>query len=148
MDLNSYIKGSDLVNNLARDAADNNLPLEFVRMKDFEGELDARNFWISIDCLLVLSRADNSPNVIHEAKSFGVPIVGNKLGGIAELLDPDFDFLVANSGVRAYEIQKYLQDLYFSANFNERLLNMKNQFDEYVSHSIEGHLDYYEFILH
>ena len=148
MDLNSYIKGSDLVNNLARDAADNNLPLEFVRMKDFEGEFGARDFWNSIDCLLVLSRADNSPNVIHEAKSFGVPIVGNKLGGIAELLDPDFDFLVANSGVRAYEIQKYLQDLYFSANFNERLLNMKNQFDEYVSHSIEGHLDYYEFILH
>ncbi len=147
MDLNSYIKGSDLVHNLAREAADNNLPLEFVRMKDFEGELDARDFWNSIDCLLVLSRADNSPNVIHEAKSFGVPVVGNKLGGIAELLDPDFDFLVANSEVRAYEIQRYLEDLFFSADFNERLLNMKDRFNEYVSHSIEGHLDYYEFMI-
>ena len=147
MDLNSYIKGGDLVHNLAKEAADKNLPLDFVRLKDFKGELDNRDFWNLVDCLLVLSRADNSPNVIHEAKSFGVPIIGNNLGGITELLDPDFDFLIANSGVHAYEIQKYLQDLYFSANFNDRLLKMKDQFDEYVSHSIEGHLDYYEFMI-
>ena len=147
MDLHSYIKGGDIVKKLAIEVAGSRLPLEFVIMKDFEGHLGAEKFWGTIDCLLVLSRADNSPNVIHEAKLFGIPVIGSKLGGITELLDPDFDYLVAGPDVSAIEIQEYLKALYSSSEFEERLAAMKKKFDSYVENSIESHLDYYDFIL-
>ena len=53
-------------------------------------------FWREIDYLLALSRADNSPNVIHESKVAGVPIIGTNIGGIPELLNPSFDFVFEN----------------------------------------------------
>ena len=147
MDLNSYIKGGDIVKRLVAEVAESQLPIEFVRMKDFESDTGVEKFWESIDCLLVLSRADNSPNVIHEAKNFGIPVVGSTLGGITELLDPDFDYLVDGPAIRAIEIQKYLNSLYFSVEFYEKQLAMKIKFKTYVENSLDWHLDYYEFIL-
>lgn len=147
MDLHSYIKGGDIVKQLAIEVEESQLPLEFVKMKDFEGHIGAEKFWETIDCLLVLSRADNSPNVIHEAKNFGIPVIGSKLGGITELLDPDFDYLVAGPDVSAIEIQEHLKALYSSSGYEEKLAAMKKRFDSYVKNSIELHLDYYNFIL-
>lgn len=147
MDLHSYIKGGDIVKQLANEVTERRLPLEFVKMKDFEGVTGAERFWESIDCLLVLSRADNSPNVIHEAKNFGIPVVGSMLGGITELLDPDFDYLVDGLDISAIEIQEYLKALYSSSEFREKLSAMKERFNTYVESSIESHLDYYDFIL-
>ena len=116
-------------------------------MKDFKGKNAVKDFWGSIDCLLVLSRADNSPNVIHEAKNFGIPIVGNSVGGITELLDPNFDFLVNDTELRAEQIYSYLKNLNFSTDFVERQSRMKRKFDDYVGLSIEEHLNFYKFIL-
>jgi glycosyltransferase involved in cell wall biosynthesis len=42
----------------------------------------------------VLSRADNSPNVIHEAKILGIPVIATSVGGITELLNKNYDFLI------------------------------------------------------
>lgn len=147
MDLNSYIKGGDIVKQLATETTERQLPLEFVKMKDFEGATGTKGFWQSIDCLLVLSRADNSPNVIHEAKNFGIPVIGSMLGGITELLDPDFDYLVEGLDISAIEIQDYLKALYSSSEFKEKQAAMKEKFNTYVGNSIELHLDYYNFIL-
>jgi len=147
MDTNSYIKGGDLVDKLKVESKKNQLPLEYVSMRDYEGENLVENFWGSIDCLLVLSRADNSPNVIHEAKNFGIPIVGNAVGGITELLDPNFDFLVNHTKLRAEQIYSYLENLNFSADFVERQSRMMRKFDDYVGPSIEEHLNLYKFIV-
>ena len=54
------------------------------------GRMD--KFYSSIDILLVLSRMDNSPNVIHEAHSIGIPVIATKIGGISELLNDEFDW--------------------------------------------------------
>jgi len=147
MDVDSYIKGGDIVKQLVTEVTESQLPFEFVKMKDFEANTGAEKFWESIDCLLVLSRADNSPNVIHEAKHFGIPVVGSMLGGIAELLDPDFDYLVDGPDVSAIEIQEYLSALYSSSEFKEKLAVMKERFNTYVENSIDSHLEYYNFIL-
>jgi glycosyltransferase involved in cell wall biosynthesis len=147
MDVDSYIKGGDIVKQLVTEVTESQIPFEFVKMKDFEGDIGTEKFWESIDCLLVLSRADNSPNVIHEAKHFGIPVVGSMLGGITELLDPDFDYLVDGSEVSAVEIQEYLNALYSSPEFKEKLAAMKETFNSYVENSIDSHLEYYGFIL-
>jgi len=147
MDPSSFIKGGDLVNSLKSEIGQNQLPLEFVSMKDFEGPTSEEDFWGSIDCLLVLSRAENSPNVIHEAKNFGIPVVGNALGGITELLDPDFDYLVQNTEIRTEQIHRYLENLYHSVDFREKQSRMTTKFNNYVGYSIEEHLNFYRFIL-
>jgi len=147
MEINSFIKGGDLVDKVKIESKENQLPLEYINMKDFKGENAVKNFWGSIDCLLVLSRADNSPNVIHEAKNVGSPVVGNSVGGITELLDPNFDFLVYDTELRAEQIYSYLKNLNFSTDFVERQSRMKRKFDDYVGLSIEEHLNFYKFIL-
>jgi glycosyltransferase involved in cell wall biosynthesis len=51
-------------------------------------------FWNLIDYLLVPSVLDNSPNVIHEAKILGIPVIATKVGGIGELLNLHYDYEV------------------------------------------------------
>jgi glycosyltransferase involved in cell wall biosynthesis len=148
MDLDSFIKGGDIVERLRDESKQNHLPLDFVSMKTFHGENREKEFWRSIDCLLVMSRADNSPNVIHEAKSFGIPVVANALGGITELLDSDYDYYVKDLEITSMEIQLFLQSLYSSADFDEKQLRMKNKFKDYIESSLNEHINLYRFILH
>jgi glycosyltransferase involved in cell wall biosynthesis len=83
MDPNSYIKGGDIIQQVQSclPASDYSI----IYLSKFAKEEQAQ-FWEQIDCLFVPSRADNSPNVIHEAKSLGIPVVASKTGGIPEIL--------------------------------------------------------------
>ena len=147
MDTNSFIKGGDFVNKLRIDSIKSQTPLKYESMNEFVGEQSADNFWSSIDCLLVLSRADNSPNVIHEAKNFGIPVIGNAVGGIVELLDPDFDFVAHLAELRVEQIYSYLQNLNLSPDYVDRQSKMLEKFHDYVGASIEEHLNLYKAIL-
>jgi glycosyltransferase involved in cell wall biosynthesis len=84
MDPSSFIKGGDIIQEILHSPLGINF--EFLYLKDFSRNGQASDFWEQIDCLLVPSRADNSPNVIHEAKSLQIPIIASKVGGIPELL--------------------------------------------------------------
>jgi len=68
-------------------------------------------FWGRIDYLLVPSRQDNSPNVIHEAKMAGVPVIASSVGGIPELLTPGVDHLFDVSVLEASYIANLIRDL-------------------------------------
>jgi glycosyltransferase involved in cell wall biosynthesis len=86
------IKGGDLISELTSAIKIEDIPWEIVFLQDyFENTI---NFWNSIDCLLVPSRADNSPNVIHEAKNFGIPVIATNVGGISELLSKNYDISI------------------------------------------------------
>ena len=61
--------------------------------------------------MLVLSVADNSPNVIHEAKYFGIPIIGSNVGGIPELLDPDNDYAIESNSNQFFELESLLKSI-------------------------------------
>ena len=145
MDTNSYIKGGDLTSKLAKIAKEKKLPLEFLLMKDVIRETNSyKKFWGQIDYLFVPSRADNSPNVIHEAKKLGIPVIASKIGGISELLTEEFDvgieiedlnldqlinILISASKNKIYEINREIMTLKFS---------------DYVSGSLHKHIELYK----
>lgn len=86
----SYVKYGDLLQELI---SDNEFQrnYEILYLRDFsESENKLSNFWKEIDILLSLSRADNSPNSILEARSLQIPILSSNIGGIPELLG-EFD---------------------------------------------------------
>ena len=97
IDKSSPLKGSDHILKIMDLLQGERVAFQLKQLSQYsktkEGYLD---FWREIDCLLVLSRADNSPNVIHESKIAGVPIIGTNIGGIPELLNPSFDFIFEN----------------------------------------------------
>ncbi len=89
---NSWIKGSDFLQALIKESRRCETSFEFIYMSDFEdSESTNSNFWREIDFLLVPSRMDNSPNVIHEARINGVPVIASAVGGITELLSHETD---------------------------------------------------------
>jgi glycosyltransferase involved in cell wall biosynthesis len=66
-------------------------------MSEISDELVERKFWQEIDFLLVPSIIDNSPNVIHEAKIRKIPVIATQVGGITELIDPEFDIEITQN---------------------------------------------------
>lgn len=95
MDRFSPLKGFQNVNTLEKYLSNNCFPFEIRYLADYAQQIERKqDFWLDIDYLLVLSNADNSPNVIHEAKIHGVPVIGSNVGGIPELLNSAYDFCV------------------------------------------------------
>lgn len=95
VDPKSFVKGGDrlhLVDSLIRE---NNLNIEFKDLRNYsENSFSKSEFWNHIDYLLITSRSENSPNIIFEAKGFGVPVLATDVGGIRELLNLDYDLLL------------------------------------------------------
>jgi hypothetical protein len=92
IDIKSPLKGGDILPSLMQLINENNLAVDIKFLIDYKS--NPKTFWEEIDYLLVISRQDNSPNVIHESKSFGIPIIGTNVGGIPELLNLDYDFII------------------------------------------------------
>jgi glycosyltransferase involved in cell wall biosynthesis len=58
------------------------------------GFVNPKDLFSNIDVLIVPSIwNDTAPLVIHEAFSFGIPVIGSKLGGITELVTPEVGWL-------------------------------------------------------
>lgn len=87
MDPESYIKGGDIIERLQTNYSVQKNNVLFVNLKDATKTID--DFWGKIDLLLVPSRADNSPNVILEAKSLNIPVLASSVGGIPEMMQND-----------------------------------------------------------
>jgi glycosyltransferase involved in cell wall biosynthesis len=105
------------------------------------------HFWRDIDFLIVPSRFDNSPNVIHEAKSLGIPVIGAKVGGIVELLDPVTDFLIDIPEMNAQflvEKKEILINILFNKN---NVLKSQSRFKNWSKQSTLKHIELYENIL-
>jgi glycosyltransferase involved in cell wall biosynthesis len=111
-DKNSPLKGGNIISEVQRSLKTQNSQIEIVYLADIT-DSDTKNldFWSQIDYLLVLSVADNSPNVIHEAKYFGIPIIGSNVGGIPELLDPNNDYIIESNGNQISELESLLKSI-------------------------------------
>ena len=144
MSKHSYIKGGDITSNLHKLVLERKLPIEIIYLSDFTNRENlTSDFWSQIDYLLVPSRADNSPNVIHEAKLLGIPVIASSIGGIAELLTPDFDVPIADELLNEEGILKILMGARHQD--NRGLQNsMIIQFNEYVRDSVPSHIKVYE----
>lgn len=113
-DKNSPLKGNNLVLDLKELLNSKGIPSRVIYLSDYQTENRSESFWASIDFLLVLSIADNSPNVIHEAKLLGIPVIATKVGGIPELSSEPYDLIVtidSNMNDTIFDfLENYLQN--------------------------------------
>jgi glycosyltransferase involved in cell wall biosynthesis len=140
-DPNSYIKGGDLVHQLEQNSEICEL-FEFIYLVNFQVE-QTNKFWLSIDILLVPSRIDNSPNVIHEAKSLGIPILGSNVGGIPELLTLESDILVEVDNLTSdFLIENYSRILSLTEK-SRGLREDGSSFQQWSNDSLAKHIELY-----
>ena len=85
---------------------------------------------------------DNSPNVIHEAKQLGIAVIGTLVGGITELLDPDFDVLIEPKDLSARNILFHLEERESRRKIVSREA-MELKFFEYLNNPVKLHVDLY-----
>ena len=108
---NSFVKASELVEQLRRESLGRTKNYRIIYLSDPNYHLNHSVFWREIDYLLALSRADNSPNVITEAKSLGIPIIASAVGGIPELVVDASDILVAPQNLNFSFLNSLLESL-------------------------------------
>lgn len=142
-DLNSKLKNSISIKLIEQLLKSNQSPVEFSYLFDYRNEVNGSDiFWSSIDCLLILSKADNSPNVIHEAKINGIPVIGSDVGGISELLDSKYDFLIDLNSDIQLQILLALDKLY--ANHLSQTQEISSDYHKIVSESLNKHIALYQ----
>lgn len=139
----SYIKGGDTVEKFIQFANLNPSRLQVFLMKDFQ-ERNKEDFWESLDFLLVSSRSDNSPNVIHEAHLRGIPVIASDVGGIPELMEPQFDILLDLRDIVLEEILDTCRSTLNQHDFGQKGKDMARMHYEYLSSSVDQHLEIYQ----
>jgi glycosyltransferase involved in cell wall biosynthesis len=145
MNTHSYVKGGDLTKELEMKCNDHDLPFKFVYMNEFPQDEDGRSdFWKKIDFLIVLSRAENSPNVIHEAKQLGIPVIASRIGGITELLDENFDIGIDELDLNTRGILAKLNGISLRKRTGTDRDQMLQSFRKYTDGSINEHIALYQ----
>jgi len=144
----SHIKGGDIAESLQRAITDNQLSVKILYMTSYPQTLEgSSSFWKDIDYLLVPSRAENSPNVIHEAKSLGIPIIATKVGGITELLDSEFDIGIELENLNTETILKIIERLKTRSQVGLQQERMQINFHHYVDRSVVDHISLYNEVM-
>jgi len=144
MDTLSYVKGGDLTKELEIKFKEQDSPFKFLYMNKFPQDIGGRSeFWKNIDFLIVLSRAENSPNVIHEAKQLGIPVIASKIGGITELLDENFDIGIEEVDLNVSGILAKLSMIPVSERTDSGRKQMQERFRQYTDNSIKEHIASY-----
>ena len=147
-DPTSYLKGGDLSLKLIEAANHEYQKIKFKFLKQFQTvNTNSDNFWAEIDYLLVLSRADNSPNVIHEAKLQGIPVISSMVGGISELLNPEIDILISPNEFNEKDILNVIVDLSLNADKYKRE-GLDPKYKLYTQDSLKNVKALYESFFH
>lgn len=95
VDKNSYLKGGEILEQVEKLLIVKKVNAQILYLSDINKYPDKfKNFWEVIDYLLVPSIIDNSPNVIHEAHTLGIPVIATRVGGVGELLNPEYDYSI------------------------------------------------------
>lgn len=142
-DKRSNIKGLDtifalesLINSVAAD-------IEIIYLADFQvSDKQPQLFWQEIDYLLVPSILDNSPNVIHEAKILGIPVIATDVGGIGELLNEEYDYLVDSNENTPRLIWDIIQTVTKPLS-NSQKTKISLDYKDFVAQSVENHIEVY-----
>jgi glycosyltransferase involved in cell wall biosynthesis len=143
---NDPLKGGDLIYELEKIIKRSVNDIEIVYFANYPSKRDF-DFWMNLDCLLVPSRGDNSPNVIHEAKQFGLPIIATKIGGITEMLFPDMDILIDISELSAESILSAIVKIKNKGYEVKTIDAMKNAYFGYVADPLKKTIEIYQELL-
>ena len=144
MNHKSYIKGWDTIQSLEKLISIEPKKYLVIYLNQFDSSLESvKNFWQKIDYLLVPSKADNSPNVIHEAKSLGIPVIASMVGGIPELLDERFDIGINPNQMSGQTIVDRILSRERQIT-DKSVINMLDNFSNYISNSVLDHIKLYK----
>ena len=147
MDVTSPLKGGDFLPEIIKIASDRKLQINIVFLSDYDSRGESQeNFWKNIDYLLVASRADNSPNVIHEAKLRQVPVIATKVGGITELLNPKIDIPLDVDDLMPHDFIEMLEALRLNLT-SSRPRSIDLHYFEYVEGALQKTINVYENLL-
>jgi len=143
VDNSLYLKGGDIIERIQEIINHQKLNIKIFFLSDIKEEYENYKFWDSIDILLVTSRAENSPNVIHEAKSIGIPVMASNVGGIKELLHPKHDYLIELENLNANFIIDSIHNINkdFTAKDSKEIIE---HFKRYAEKSVSEHIDLYK----
>ena len=149
MNSKSYVKGGDLVSNTMSLLKEKEVKVKFLFLNELPNDEQSKvqNFWSQIDYLLVLSRAENSANVIHEAKFFAVPIIASMVGGTTELLHENFDIGINLKDLNPEYIVTTILNILNGKILTSGKSEMLKEFNNYVGLSITKHIDLYKRIM-
>ncbi|HEY4364895.1 MAG TPA: glycosyltransferase family 4 protein [Bryobacteraceae bacterium] len=64
----------------------------------FPGRVSTREFLPYCDAVIVCSRLDGRPNIVMESLAMGIPVVASRVGGIPDLLPPQHQSALCDSG--------------------------------------------------
>ena len=146
MDKNSYLKGREILKDISASLKRQSIKAKLVYLSDYQNRRDGNEyFWNSIEYLLVPSVVDNSPNVIHEAKGLGIPILATNVGGIGELLNPKYDFLIDFNEKSSENFVSIIKNLPKIIAQETRLIIMKDADDLYLNLAEKYHNLYCKF---
>ncbi len=143
---NDPLKGGELVSGLASIIDAQKLELELIYLSDFDKD-SYSVFWNQIACLLVPSKGENSPNVIHEAKKFGVPIIASRVGGITELLFEGFDIGIDVSELSLENLVQSIFKLKENYPQGELISQMKISHEAYMADPVKKIVEVYKNLL-
>ena len=146
MDPFSAIKGGAYLRKLMRFCSENPDKLKIYLLKDFKFDSQSA-FWSEIDFILVPSIIDNSPNVIHEAKRLGIPVIATPVGGITELLFPNFDISLEGEMLNFDNLIVEALKLLNSSEFKSAQKLMTTEYQKYIGRPLEKHIDLYMSLL-
>jgi len=142
MNPKSWIKGGDIVTSLISKHSNGGF-IQFFSLSDFAHHKD---FWSTIDVLLVPSQADNSPNVIHEAKLWGIPVIASDVGGIPEILSEDFDSCISLESLTLNVIESEILRAYEFSNDIIARRRESERHRKYIDSSLERHIEFYKLL--
>jgi glycosyltransferase involved in cell wall biosynthesis len=94
------------------DAGDHQWPKSWKWLGNICDEEELAEVYAAADLLITPSRADNFPNVIGEALSCGLPVIGSRVGGIPEMIEEGktgYLFPVGSSDELTRAVLRYLQ---------------------------------------
>ena len=141
-----FIKGGDIIEEMISDPMLSLQNISFSMLADFAPECH-RDFWSSVDCLLVPSRADNSPNVIHEAKAYGVPIIASDAGGITESLSLLVDVVIPVAKLSSETILEAIVFMQKRKHSEENSMVAQEDFKNYTGGAIDKLIAMYSKLL-
>ncbi|NCF75218.1 MAG: glycosyltransferase [Xanthomonadaceae bacterium] len=92
---------------------------------------ELNNFFVQSNCLIVPSLCyENSPTVIYESLSFGVPVLAADIGGIAELIQDNKNGYIFKAG----DENDLLQKMEFCLKNKKKIKNMGELSKESIFH--------------
>ena len=147
MDKMALIKGGDITEKLRHNLQEGESDVRLLFLSEWLREGKAYSaFWKNISATLVLSRADNSPNVIHESKINNLPVIASTVGGLPELLDSVQDLLIRDINIPISELSEKIIQFVEKRTRKKTNNEILNLYHEVVGTPLLSHIELYRSI--